>query len=88
MKAMDNITVYSSNMCGACEMVKAFLALRKVTFIEKNISTDLEGRTELIKMGYDTTPVTVIGDRHISGFDATQIDEALKDLDTSKNEQP
>ena len=85
--AIDNITVYSSNMCGACEMVKAFLALRKVTFIERNVSTDLEGRKDLMKMGYATTPVTVIGDIHISGFDAKQIDEALKDLDTSKNEQ-
>ena len=75
-------------MCGACEMVKAFLELRKVTFIERNISTDLEGRKDLIKMGYDTTPVTVIGDRNISGFDAKRLDEALKDLDTSKNEQP
>ena len=85
---MDNITVYSSNMCGACEMVKAFLELRKVTFIERNVSTDLKGRKDLMKMGYDTTPVTVIGDIHISGFDAKQIDEALKNLDTSKNEQP
>ena len=67
-------------MCGACEMVKAFLTLRKVSFIEKNVSIDLEGRTELIEMGYDATPVTVIGDRHISGFNANQIDEALKDL--------
>ena len=40
-----------------------------------------------MKMGYATTPVTIIGDIHISGFDAKQIDEALKDLDTSKNEQ-
>ena len=86
--AIDNITVYSSNMCGACEMVKAFLALRKVTFIERNVSTDLGDRKDLMKMGYTTTPVTVIGDIHISGFDAKQIDEALKDLDTSKNEQP
>ena len=39
-----------------------------------------------MKMGYDTTPVTVIGDIHISGFDAKQIDEALKDLNTRKNE--
>ena len=84
---MDNITVYSSNMCGACEMVKAFLELRKVTFIERNVSTDLKGRKDLMKMGYDTTPVTVIGDIHISGFDAKQIDEALKDLDTSNSEQ-
>jgi len=83
---MDNITVYSSNMCGACEMVKAFLELRKVTFIERNVSTDLKGRKDLMKMGYDTTPVTVIGDIHISGFDAKQIDEALKDLNTRKNE--
>ena len=67
-------------MCGECEMVKAFLALRKVSFIEKNVSIDLKGRAELIEMGHDATPVTVIGDRHISGFNANQIDQALKEL--------
>ncbi len=77
---MSQITVYSSNMCGACELVKGFLSLRNAEFVEKNVSTDLEGRAELLSMGYDSTPVTVIGDRQISGFDTGLIDEALSEI--------
>jgi glutaredoxin 3 len=64
-------------------MVKGFLSLRSTEFVEKNVSTDLEARAELIAMGYDTTPVTVVGDRQIHGFDAGQIDEALAAPDKS-----
>ena len=77
---MSQITVYSSNRCGTCMMVKAFLSLRGVPFIEKNVSIDLEGRAELIGMGFDSTPVTVIGERTLAGFDAVRIDDALSAL--------
>ena len=74
---MSKIVVYSSNMCGTCEMVKSYLLLKKVNFIEKNISIDIDGRSELLEKGFDTTPVTMIGDIWISGFDTHEIDEAL-----------
>ena len=61
-------------------MVKGFLSLRKIEFVEKNVSTDLEGRAELVAMGYDSTPVTVIGDRELTGFNVPEIDEALAAL--------
>ena len=61
-------------------MVKGYLSLRNAEFIEKNVSTDMEGRAELIAMGYDSTPVTVIGDRQIAGFDTELIDQALEEL--------
>ena len=60
--------------------MKGFLSLRNVEYVEKNVSTDLDGRTELEAMGYDSTPVTVIGDRQLVGFDAVLIDEALAAL--------
>jgi hypothetical protein len=31
-------------------------------------------------MGYDSTPVTVIGDRELTGFNVPEIDEALAAL--------
>ena len=61
-------------------MVKGYLALRGVEFIVKNVSTDLEGRAELIALGFDSTPVTIIGDQQLSGFDIPTIDKALADL--------
>ena len=77
---MSEITVYSSNMCSTCEMVKQFLALRGASFTEKNVSTDLEGRAELIALGFDVTPVTVIGEQILEGFDTGRIDAALQAL--------
>ncbi len=77
---MSQVTVYSSNMCSTCEMVKQFLVLRGVEFTEKNVSIDLEGRSELVKLGFDSTPVAVIGDRVLEGFDTSEIDEALQTL--------
>ena len=74
---MVEITVYSSNMCGACEMVKEFLRLRGKEFFERNVSVDMQGREELLELGFDATPVTVIGDSVVEGFDVDKIDAAL-----------
>ena len=62
--------------------MKGFLSLRNVDYVEKNVSIDLDGRAELVAMGYDSTPVTVIGDRQLTGFDAVLIDEALAALES------
>ena len=74
---MTEIVVYSSNMCGACEMVKEFLRLRGKEFVERNVSVDLQGRKELLDLGFDATPVTVIGESVVDGFDVDKIDAAL-----------
>ena len=74
---MAEIVVYSSNMCGACEMVKEFLRLRGKEFVERNVSVDLQGRQELLDLGFDATPVTLIGDSVVEGFDVDEIDAAL-----------
>lgn len=57
--------------------MKGYLSLRNVEYVEKNVSTDMEGRAELIAMGYDSTPVLIIGDLRLTGFDSESIDEAL-----------
>jgi glutaredoxin len=63
-------------------MVKGYLSLRGVEFTEKNVATDLKGRAELLDMGFDSTPVIVIGDIQLYGFDVEEIDEALAALDS------
>lgn len=77
---MSQITVYSSNYCSACQMVKAYLALKGFEYVEKNVSKDLKGRAELVAMGFDSTPVTVIGKRIVDGYDGDAIDAALAEL--------
>lgn len=74
------ITVYSSNLCSACQMVKAYLSLRGFQYAEKNVSIDRRGRSELLALGFESTPVTVIGKRVIEGYDGEAIDAALAEL--------
>ncbi|MBM3959383.1 MAG: glutaredoxin family protein [SAR202 cluster bacterium] len=76
----SQITVYTSNLCGTCQMVKAYLRLLGREFVEKNVSSDLEGRAELVGMGYYSTPVTRIGRTTLEGFDTGRIDRALAEL--------
>jgi hypothetical protein len=66
-------------------MVKGFLSLRNVEFIVKNVSTDLEGRAELLALGYDSTPIIVIGDQILSEFNVEAIDHAI---DTMNEKYP
>ena len=62
-------------------MVKGFLSLRNVEYTVKNVSTDPEGQAELLALGFDSTPVALIGDQALPGFDVEAIDQALALLD-------
>ena len=58
-------------------MTKEYLKLKNQSFIEKNVSTDIKAREELIEMWMDTTPVTLIGRDKIVGFNSSKIDNAI-----------
>ncbi len=45
--------------------------------MDKNIREDQEARQELIGMGYQSTPVTLIDGEAIVGFDQTKIEKLL-----------
>ena len=59
-------------------MVKVYLSRKGVPFTEYNVSTDSDGLTALVGMGFRTTPVTVIGDERIVGYNPAKIDAGLK----------
>ena len=85
---MSQVTVYSSNMCSTCEMVKQFLVLRGVEFTEKNVSTDLEGRSELVAMGFDVTPVTVIGEQDANKTETIHVEGSSSHFTTGTTDVP
>lgn len=61
-----------------CGKVKEYLSQRKIDFEDRDITKDPSAISELQKLGFMTSPVTVIGDKVIVGFDAPKLDEALK----------
>jgi glutaredoxin len=72
------VTVFTSNGCGPCEMVKGYLLKEGVAFEEKNVSTDVAAREHLISLGHRATPVTVVGEQRIVGYKPDQLAEALR----------
>ena len=69
-------------MCSSCEMAKEYMKLKNINFEEKNVSSNMEAQVEINKLGFDTTPVLLIGSKVINGFDAPKIDEAINSLNT------
>jgi glutaredoxin 3 len=58
-------------------MVKEFLSQKGVEFTERNVSVDQQARDDLRGLGYAATPVTVIGDEKIIGYNRRKIEAAL-----------
>ncbi len=60
-----------------CGKVKEFLSQNKIAFTERNIAADETALTELEKLGYMTTPVTVIDGEAVVGFDQAKLEKLL-----------
>jgi glutaredoxin len=54
------VVVYSQPGSMFCEKVKEFLSQNKIAFVDRNIAADEAALNELEKLGYMTTPVTVV----------------------------
>jgi glutaredoxin-like protein NrdH len=65
-----------------CTKVKEYLSREHVVFEDSDITVDPSAISELQKLGFMTTPVTVIGEKVIVGFDQRKLSEAL-DLEKS-----
>ncbi len=60
-----------------CQQTKEYLSKKGITFQERDITRDTGAVEELRRVGYMTTPVTVIDGTVIVGFDADKIEAAL-----------
>ena len=58
--------------------MKEFLSQRSIEFIDRDIATDETPLAELEKLGYRTTPVTLIDDEAAAGFDRPQLEKLLR----------
>lgn len=74
---MQSVTVYTSDTCGYCHMVKQYLKDKNVPYTEKNVSRDADARKELIEQGYMGVPVILVGNETVVGFDKIKLDQLL-----------
>lgn len=72
-------TLYLVPKCEACDLVREFFQLRKIALVEKNVDNNIELQNELTeKAGELKVPTVVINDNVISGYDRSELINALK----------
>ena len=58
--------------------MKEFLSQKQVEFTERNIAADPAALAELEKLGYMTTPVTLVDGEVVVGFDRARLERLLE----------
>ena len=58
--------------------MKEFLSRKGVAYQVKDVTRDRQAMQELVEMGYQAVPVTVIGKERILGTELDRIEKALK----------
>lgn len=72
------ITVFTTNTCAYCKMVKQFLTLKGKEYQEVNLTDNPEKRQELFeKTGALTVPITQVDDQFIIGWNRSRLVEVL-----------
>ena len=61
-----------------CRQVKEYLSQKQIQFDDRDITNDPSAILELRKLGFMTSPVTVVEDKVIVGFDVPKLESALK----------
>ena len=73
-------TMYSIPDCSPCDAVREFMKIKNITLNEINVEGDIERQAELAKLnGSLNVPITLIGDKKLSGYSRTELLAALKE---------
>lgn len=71
------IVLFSQGSCEFSEMVRLHLESRGQEYTERDVDTDPTARDEMMKLGAQSTPVTVIDGEAVIGYDEESIDGLL-----------
>ena len=64
--------------------MKEFLSRERVPFTVRNIDEDDRAYDELIARGVRTVPLTIIGDRVVTGYDPAALMSAIAELSSDR----
>ena len=84
------IILFTQPRCLSCELLKVYLEARELTFIERDITSDLAARQEMVD-DHDslTTPTLVVVSGEtaevIVGFDPERLDDLIAAADSAES---
>lgn len=76
------IIMFGSLSCHYCGIARGFFKKHQLAYIEHNIDQSLEHREMFYRLGGQGTPLIIINDSIVHGFDEQQIRQALSSTTT------
>jgi len=73
------IVVFTSNSWPHCVTAKEFLREKGFEYEEKNVSTDIEARKELMDMGFMGVPIIIVDGETVEGFNKGKLEKLLEE---------
>jgi glutaredoxin len=74
----SQVVLFSNPGCQGCEQAKKFFNEQGIPFVERDLSTDENARTELQRKGIRATPVIIIDEQELVGFDEGKLKRMLQ----------
>ncbi len=73
------IVVFTSNSWPHCVTAKEFLREKGFEYEEKNVSSDMEARKELMEMGFMGVPIILVDGETVEGFNKGKLEKLLEE---------
>ena len=72
------VVVFTSPSCTTCHAATSYLRRRGIPFEERNIGEDSGAAEDFARLGYAATPLILVGDELVVGFNRTRLDAVLQ----------
>ena len=73
-----DVKIYTTPICGYCNMAKKYLSERGIHYIEHDVSRDRQAADEMAKLtGQMGVPVIVVDGQVVVGFDRQKLEQLL-----------
>lgn len=77
MKSKPSVVMLSTWWCHYCYKARKYFTKNNITYCEYDIENSAEGARLYKMVGVDATPILLIGNNYLIGFDENQVDTAL-----------
>ena len=81
--AGPQVVVFTMTGCPHCAGVKAYLEEKGIAFSERNVLEDDQAMADFRALGFRGTPVTLVGEEAIVGFDREKFEKVLRPTEGS-----
>ena len=73
------VVIYTTLRCPHCQHLKRWLKKNQIPFLDFNVAKPGKMQKQFFKLGGQTVPMIMVGDRQFVGFNPNQLKDVLEE---------